>query len=543
LQPQLAEHHGRLSLLKIGLVFADALVGASPRYVREAASAATGGGFAALLAERGADLGGIASGLDESWDPSRDPELAAAFSAEKPGGRARCRAALQSELGLGKSARSPVAVFVGELTRERGLDLVLAALPELRAAGMQIVLAGRGEPALEQQALQAAREHPLHVATVLDVDDGLGRRMLAGADLYLAPHRTAPSALGAARALRYGALPVAHALGALADLIKPARDKNGEAAAGANGFVFRTASAPALVRVLGRAQAVLGDAQAVAGLRRAAMETPLGWAGAVRRYEELAAALAKREPRRLAIPSPPPAPEAPPRASEPYIDWGPTLPERYGEDALALLVQGPRSVYAYWELAPETYARAGGAPTLALRIADGPMLAAGLTDFGEYWLEAAPGTRLAVELVDAGGRVLLRSAPAETPREAPSPATAVREVARDRRLRGEIAVAPSPPVPQPLYHFTADGPVSRFGPSAWQDKAAHPVGATGPPAAAAPVDTPPAPAPPAPVSPRAPTAASAAPAASPRGGSSPAGGPPSPAPAGSSDLPARRDAR
>ncbi len=481
-QPQLAEHHGHWSLLKTGLVFADALVAASPRYAREITTSAAGHGFEALLAERGKDLLGIAPALADTWNPAQDPQLAASFSAERPGGRARCRAALQAELGLGKSTRAPLLAFVGELRRERGIDLVLDALPELLAAGAQLVIAGRGEPTLEQRALAAAREHPLHVAVSRDADEGLERRILAGTDLFLAPYRVAPSAERVARAMRYGALPVAHAAGALAELVTPHGADEAGAATG-NGFVFRTASAAALARAVAKAVTVLRDPKAAAVLRRAAMETPSGWAGAVRRYEDLLASVAKRAARRVVIPPPAPPPEAPPNraggtaastAGEPYIDWGPALPQRYGEDALALLVQGPRSVYAYWELSPETYARAGGEPVLVLRVEGGRQLAEQLGDFGEYWFDAEPGSRLAVELVDSTGRVLLRSAAAETPREAPSEHSVVREVDRDRRRRGEIVVPPSEPVSQPLYHFAADGPVSRFGPNAWQEQAAHP---------------------------------------------------------------------
>ena len=132
---------------------------------------------------------------------------------------------------------------------------------------------------------------------------------------------------------------------------------------------------------------------------------------AVRRYEDLLTGVAKRAARRVAIPPPVPAPEAPAAAAageppiglgaQPYIDWGPALPQRYGEDALALLVQGPRSVYAYWELSPAAFAATGGEARLALRVADGRTLADQVGDFGEYWFEAEPGSRLAVELVDA----------------------------------------------------------------------------------------------------------------------------------------------
>jgi hypothetical protein len=122
-------------------------------------------------------------------------------------------------------------------------------------------------------------------------------------------------------------------------------------------------------------------------------------------------------------------------------------------------------------------------------------------------------------------------------------------VARDRRQRGEIAVPQGEPVPQPLYHFAADGPVSRFGPSAWQERAAHPTAAAkpiGPVASPAErIATKPAAAPPAPPAPRAEASAIAAsrPAADPAGSSDLAARQPAADSPGSSDLAARRDPR
>ncbi|MCC6738842.1 MAG: DUF4912 domain-containing protein [Planctomycetia bacterium] len=33
-----------------------------------------------------------------------------------------------------------------------------------------------------------------------------------------------------------------------------------------------------------------------------------------------------------------------------WIDWGPSLPQEYAQDRIALLVRDPRCVFAYWEL-------------------------------------------------------------------------------------------------------------------------------------------------------------------------------------------------
>ncbi len=477
--PHFLEERGALSFLKGGAAFADAVVLPSPRAVRELAGSAAAGGLEGALAARGADLRGILHGLDTArWDPRRDAALAATYSAGRPGGKGRCKAALQSELGLLDDAKTALVACVGEMTTAAGFDLVLETLRKLAAAPpgpVQWALVGRGDKALEQRARALARAQRGTVAVALDDDERLARRALGAADFVLLPARLAWDGTWALRALRYGALPVARSAGALAEIVRPAGDD--ETAAG-NGLVFRAATAAALARAVERALSLYGTPRH-RRLRRAAMESNPSWAGAGRRYLDLYRELGKRAPRRLELPELPREPLTS-EPTEPFIDWGPPLPERYDEDALELLVQSPRSLYLYWELTAATLAGAGEV-RLRLREA-GPVdavrdLAAGLPGMGEWWLEAEPGRAYRAELVAGDGRVLRRSAEATTPREAPGPrgeAQWVRhtpvEPARPAASppRGRVAAsrrpaAPGPAAQQPVSTPFLEGPAATAG--------------------------------------------------------------------------------
>ena len=51
-------------------------------------------------------LNGITNGIDmDEWDPARDAQTPAPFTAEDTSGKAACKAALQAELGLDVDAR------------------------------------------------------------------------------------------------------------------------------------------------------------------------------------------------------------------------------------------------------------------------------------------------------------------------------------------------------------------------------------------------------------------------------------------------------
>ena len=250
------EFHGQLSLMKAGLKFARRVTTVSPSYAREIATPEFGFGLDGVIRGRGADVSGILNGVDrEVWNPRTDTALAARYDAEAPDGKAQCKHALQVEAGLAPQADAPLFGLVSRLTAQKGVDLLLGALPALLRAGGQLLVQGSGERALVEALQAAARAHPGRVVTRIGYDEAFAHRLIAGSDVILVPSRFEPCGLTQLYGLRYGTLPLVRRVGGLADTVVDASD-----AARATGFVFDDATTSALAGAVARAADVYRDA-------------------------------------------------------------------------------------------------------------------------------------------------------------------------------------------------------------------------------------------------------------------------------------------
>lgn len=107
-------------------------------------------GLDGLLRGRGGDVSGILNGLDTTeWVPARDAHLAERFDADRLDRRAANKAALQARLGVTPDPAAPLFAFVGRLAWQKGIDLVLEALPAIVAAGGQLAILGTGDGGLK----------------------------------------------------------------------------------------------------------------------------------------------------------------------------------------------------------------------------------------------------------------------------------------------------------------------------------------------------------------------------------------------------------
>ncbi len=295
--PEGLEFHGRMNCLKAGLVAADRISTVSPSYAREITTPEFGAGLDGLLRARHGDLHGILNGIDlDIWDPTADPAIARRYSAADPAGKAICKAALQTEAGLRLASDAPLLVVVSRLSHHKGLDLLLTVLPGWIRAGGQLLLQGTGDPVLESAFRVAAQQHPGEVATWIDYDEDRAHRIIAGGDLICVPSRSEPCGLTQLYGLRYGTLPVVHAVGGLADTVIDASGPD-LAADLANGFVFRRADPGALGNALARAMTAYRQPDAWRQLQSRAMAARHDWDAAASRYETLYAD-ALSEPRR-----------------------------------------------------------------------------------------------------------------------------------------------------------------------------------------------------------------------------------------------------
>ena len=133
------EFYGAVNFVKAGLHFADRITTVSPTYAREMQTPEFGFGMEGMLSSRAGVLSGILNGVDRAeWSPSGDVHLPARFDALNVEGKAVCKAELRAKLGLDGAASGPLFGAVSRIPEQKGLDLLLAALPAIIAADGQL---------------------------------------------------------------------------------------------------------------------------------------------------------------------------------------------------------------------------------------------------------------------------------------------------------------------------------------------------------------------------------------------------------------------
>ncbi len=285
------EYWGRLSFMKAGINYADAITTVSPTYAREIRTSEFGQTLDGLLRVRASRLHGIVNGIDDViWNPATDPLLDTRYRIrDAASGKIANKRAVQKESGLGTS-NDPLAVFIGRLTDQKGADLIVAAGAGLLDLPLQIIVLGAGDHDLQSALAGWARTAPDRIAIRAGYDEELAHRLYAAADLLLMPSRFEPCGLNQMYAQRYGAIPVVRRTGGLADTVTDATPET-LAAGSATGVHFEHADASGLLYGVRRALELFANGKTRATLRRAGMKRDFSWHASARLYMELYRAL------------------------------------------------------------------------------------------------------------------------------------------------------------------------------------------------------------------------------------------------------------
>ncbi|MBV8091145.1 MAG: glycogen synthase GlgA [Alphaproteobacteria bacterium] len=282
------EFFGTVSFLKAGIFYADRLTTVSPTYASEIQTPAFGWGLDGLLRSRADHLTGILNGVDpRTWDPRNDANLPRAYgSDDAPAGKQAAKIELQSRLGLDALDDVPLFGAVSRLTPQKGLDLVLAGLPDLMAAGGQLALLGAGDADLERGFAIAAAQYRGRIGVEIGYDESLSHLIIGGADVIIMPSRFEPCGLTQLYALRYGSLPLVRRVGGLADTVI---DANAQSLADgiATGFAFDGDNTETLIATVRRAADLFGQREVWQHMMRRAMAQDFSWETAARRYLDI----------------------------------------------------------------------------------------------------------------------------------------------------------------------------------------------------------------------------------------------------------------
>lgn len=214
---------------------------------------------------RGVTLAGVTNGINSADFNSRQGKtllgLAASFDVTKGqlAGKRTCKEGLLSALGTSKKGGGvsqagwlaphpdqPLLTFIGRLTAQKGVDILLACCERLlREDGeFQLVVLGGGDPVLEARlnALAEAEEFGGRVCFLGGYDQELAMKIYAAGDFFLIPSLYEPCGLTDYIAQLLGNLPIVHHVGGLVKVLD-----------GRTGFSYREHSPEAMADCVRRA--------------------------------------------------------------------------------------------------------------------------------------------------------------------------------------------------------------------------------------------------------------------------------------------------
>lgn len=283
------EFYGQLSFMKGGLAFADYITTVSPSYASEIQLPEFGCGLDGLMRYRKESLAGILNGIDmDEWNPGSDPHITTNYNRRTLRNKINNKLALQADLGLTVDEKIPLLGFVGRMVEQKGLDLILAQMPQLLSTPCQLVVLGSGAAHYEAALKEIAAQNPTRVTVTLGYNEGFAHRIEASSDMFLMPSIFEPCGLNQLYSLRYGTLPIVHAVGGLRDTVFEQNPTLGEASARgtdqANGFVFEQPSPENLFATISRALAAYAQPALWRQLQLNAMNADFSWDLSAQRY-------------------------------------------------------------------------------------------------------------------------------------------------------------------------------------------------------------------------------------------------------------------
>jgi starch synthase len=280
------EFWGRVSFLKGGINDADLITTVSPRYAQEIQTPELGFGFDGIIARRKADVVGILNGIDtREWDPASDRFLPHAYSVDDVTGKGAAKAEVLRRLGVSAldAQRRPLIGMVSRMVDQKGLDLIAALETDLPSLDASFVVLGTGDAHYQKMWTDLAAAHPDRIGVRIGFDEELAHLIEAGSDMFLMPSRFEPCGLNQMYSMRYGTVPIVHAVGGLADTVRDYAPRKPTS----TGFVFADYTPAALMNALNRALTLFKDPKKWRALQAAGMRQDFSWDRSAAEYVKI----------------------------------------------------------------------------------------------------------------------------------------------------------------------------------------------------------------------------------------------------------------
>ncbi len=280
------EYYGDMNLLKGGILLADKINTVSPTYAIEIQTLEYGFGLDNVLRFRSTDLCGILNGVDYTiWSPEVDTHIAVNYNKQTITHKNICKSALQKKVNL-PEINVPLIGITSRLYWQKGIDILIQALPELLQMDIQMVILGTGDPKYESQLKEISYYFPQKLRTIIGYYTELSHQIIAGSDFILMPSRYEPCGLTQLYAFAYGTIPIVRKVGGLADSVSNISPFNIRRKC-ANGITFRAIAPKSIVRSVKNAVEIYQNNELITDIRINGMNQDFSWDKQTNLYVDL----------------------------------------------------------------------------------------------------------------------------------------------------------------------------------------------------------------------------------------------------------------
>ena len=279
------EFYGQINLLKAGIVYADRVSTVSSQYADEILQPEFGCGLDGVFKSRKDKVAGVINGLDyDVWNPQKDSWIKKPYDKKNVElGKAENKSALQRRATLPIRNDVPIFGFVGRISDQKGLNLIIQSIPSLVKQDLQIIIQGVGDATFTDQLSQLACKYPEKVAFHGDFDEQLAHLIYSGSDLFLMPSKFEPCGLSQMISMAYGTVPIVYKTGGLAESVDPILPRT----VSGNGFVFDIYSKQEFIRIIKNVLAAFKNKKRFKKFVGNALSTKFTWEASAKEYKKI----------------------------------------------------------------------------------------------------------------------------------------------------------------------------------------------------------------------------------------------------------------
>jgi starch synthase len=268
--------------LPMGIASADKVVAVSPTYAKELQTNQFAYGLEKYFIKNTSKLSGIINGINTNqWNPSTDSHLSQNFSVLSLDKRIFNKTELISKLGFNESPDYPLLIVISRLENQKGIDLLLDGLMMIKDKKWNAVVLGTGHHGYEHAFLAMEREMPKRVKAFIEFNKSYASKLYASGDMILMPSLYEPCGLSQMIAMRYGCIPIAHAVGGLKDSITTTPKSS------RTGFLFSEPTPSKFIECVHSAFDCYHQAEKWKNIQSNAMRMDFSWAASAGKYADL----------------------------------------------------------------------------------------------------------------------------------------------------------------------------------------------------------------------------------------------------------------